>query len=350
MPSAGLVGKGSYVFFGSESSFKGGIAGKHKPMNPMAKLTIGKMPKYIQAQFATFVNMYHDIEYDEKLDIGEISIQTLLRDPFILLSFMDHKTCPSPWTGSSDTITGNFSDNDDEESIWMQMHVHNNDGTNHLNLLFVGGKITKYRWIIEAGKPVMEEFDIKFASVSVSTTACDIDAGFDDGVFDISGVDGGFSLWDGAYTRGTAVQSKDCTITWGGSAITGLYIKRCVLEVDRNAAYHHIYSSLTANHYFTEIISPYKATLEGQFKGNQDVAEFLAAYDSKTKATFKILYGTDKYMQFTLGYIQDIGNLGIPEAGKPAEGSYTIAGGAGSTIKYNWTATEATDPRNFITF
>ena len=67
MPSAGFVGKGSYVCFGREASFKNGIgSSKHMPLNMMSKLTIGKLPKYIQAQFITFARMYTDIEYDEK--------------------------------------------------------------------------------------------------------------------------------------------------------------------------------------------------------------------------------------------------------------------------------------------
>jgi len=54
-------------------------------------------------------------------------------------------------------------------------------------VLLDGGEITSYKWILEANKPLMEEFTIKFTRMVTDATAVDIDDGFDDGSFDDTG-------------------------------------------------------------------------------------------------------------------------------------------------------------------
>lgn len=352
MATAALVGKGSYVYFGRESGGWGNgdpSSDRHMAFNPMTELSL-KLPKYVQQQVTLFSELDHSIEFDEKLDIAKVSIRTLFRDPFLLLCLFTHKTVTSPWTGTGDNIAADFSDTDDEDTLWMQVHVHNQDGTNHLNLLFTGGEIISYGWVIEQGKPMYEEVELQFKKVSENTQAVDIDDGFDDGSFDGSGLDGGFAMWDGAYSANDCALSKDCTITWGGSAISGLNVKKCEVKIEFNKVYEWIQSSLEAQVRWADKRSPFKATVEGIFKGNQDLSEFLAAYSSKTKQTFKVQYGTTKYLQFTNAYISDIEGLGIPAAGEALKGTYTFVSGGGGVASYSWTANEATDPRNFITY
>ena len=348
-----LAGNKSYIYWGTNATFKSGnpAADTHQAFNPMISFE-GAVVRPIQASKTTCDKEYPNIIYDEKIEQEPITISTYYRDPFLLLAMFGYKGVTTTWTGTGDVITGTFASKANrDDDIWIQVHLHDQDegSANDNEILYDGGTITAYRWIIENGQPLIEEVDILFAECTENSQAVDIDNGFDDGAFDRAGIDGGWSLWDGAYTASTCAHSSDVTITKGGSAIVGIDIEKATLEITAPKQRYWVQSSLTANADFDGLREPYKCTVEGYLTSNASVSELLALIGAKTQDTLKIQYGTTKYLEFTNSYIQNIEPpIGLPEAGEGAKVTYTIVGGADSVLTYSWTANEATDPSTHI--
>lgn len=167
----------------------------------------------------------------------------------------------------------------------------------------------------------------------------------------VMAIDGGWSLWDDEYTSKSSVLSKDVTITWGGSAISGHEWKKFTLELAIPKNLIFVGKQLKALDFYDGVREPYKLTLEGIVTGDDNIAEVLAAISSKTKATVKLQYGTTNigYIQFTNGYLSTKEPIGaIPEAGNPFEATLILTGGADSELTFNWTGNVAQDPSNII--
>jgi hypothetical protein len=82
---------------------------------------------------------------------------------------------------------------------------------------------------------------------------------------------------------------------------------------------------------------------------NDAFAEFVASYANKTKGTFKLQYGTNKYVQFTNAYLFQIDPPGgLPPAGEGLEVTYVFLAGAKSVLTYYWTADVTQDPSAHI--
>lgn len=348
-----LAGNKSYIYWGRHTVFKAGdpAAQQQHPFNPIISFE-GPVIRPIQAQKATCDKEYHNIEYDEKIEQETATISTYFRDPFLLLALFTYKEVPGAWTGTGDNILGNFSTKANrDDDLWIQIHLHDQDEVAAADneVFYDGGTITAYRWIIENGQPMIEECEILFCELTENAQAIDIDAGFDDGAFDRAGIDGGWSMWDGAYTATTCCHSSEVTITKNAAAIPGIDIEKATLEISVPKQRYWIQSSLTAAADFDGLREPYKLTVEGFLTSNTEISELLALIGAKTKDTTKVQYGTTKYLQFTNSYIQNIEPpISLPEAGEGAKVTITIVGGANSVLTYSWTANEATDPSSFI--
>jgi hypothetical protein len=165
----------------------------------------------------------------------------------------------------------------------------------------------------------------------------------------VIGQNGGWANWDDAYGSGEAVLTKDCTVTWNGSAIPGLLMQSFEVEwgVPKNPKF--VASALTAAKSILGKHPPYRAVMTGMLDNNDAFAEFVASYSSKTKGTFKVQYGTTKYVQFTNAYLFQIDPPGgLPPAGEGMEVTYVFLAGAGSVLTYYWTDDVATDPSDHI--
>ena len=344
-----LLGIKGYVYGGFSTVFKAGDPSSDKqiPLNPLLKFD-SPIIRYIQEKMTTCDKLDPNIIYDLKLEEGSVTLSGLFRDPFWLLMFTTYNTLPTVWSGTGDTITGAFtSEANKTKNIWIQVHIEDDAGSSHINLLFDGGEITNYKWIIEEGKPLIEEVTIKFVEITANTEAVNIDNGFDDGSFDRAGQNGGWALWDPAYILGTVAHSKDCTITWNNAAVPGMGIQKCVLDFATPKERYWVQSSLIASGSFSNKRDSPLVTITGVITGGQALTEYLAAYSSKNRYTLKVLYGTTKFLQITNMYHEGFDGIGLPEAGKSIKGEYVFSGGV-SAVSYSWTADEADDPGDFI--
>lgn len=163
--------------------------------------------------------------------------------------------------------------------------------------------------------------------------------------------DGGWSNWDPDYVAasGQVALAKDCTTTWGTPVIPGIKVQR--VEVSIGVPKNPVFTadSLIAQCSILGAHSPYMATVEGYLQNNESFAEFVATYANKTKQTFKLLYGTTKYIQFTNAFLFTIDPPGgLPPAGEGLKVAMVFKGGANSALSYSWTDDEVHDPSAHI--
>ena len=347
---------GFYLYFIRNATFQSGdpSSDKHQPFNPITESTGIKMSERIYELIAPVSDLYPQIEVDKNLEPSTLTFRSYFREPFPMLPLFTHKEMPSIWTGTSDTITANFSARDAvDNNIGVQMRLPDPANSKHIDLLFDGGKITEYRLIGEAQGGVMEEIDIKFSEITQNTQAVDIDDGFDDGRFDGVGRDGGWGLWNtNLYANlKTVLLTKDVIVTIGGSAPSGLKIQSWKLTLPTPIAMEFIASSFVAGIVYEEIQGPWGLELSGKLVDNSDIAEAIATLADKTRATAKLLYSAsplDKFFQFTNAILKNIDGLSIPEAGKPIDVTYIYEGAGSSILTYKWIGTEGTDPEEHI--
>lgn len=345
------TGKLMYVYFGHSTTIGGGDPStqKHIGFNPL-KAVPTPADELQEKTLAEYLanGQVPQVIVDELLETGKITLTGYYRDPLMLLCAFSHKTYPSSWTGSSDAINANFSESDHIDYIWMQIHIQDQNSTNHLDYFFDGGVITDYKWIIEAGKAVMEEYTIEFTELPVnSTTAVDIDAGFDDGSFDRAGVDGGWSMWNGRYTASTCAHSKDATILFNGSAISDLNMKKCTIGMRLTKKFEPITSQKTMAVIYDQT-HEYYMDCEGLLANEGSHAGVLLNYPSKTVGTSKVSFG-DEYMQITNTYLKNIEKMAdVAENLQAQEVVFHYVGGALPVISYQWSGDEATDPTGHI--
>jgi hypothetical protein len=299
------------------------------------------MPEYMANSLVPLVMV------EQLIETGKITLQGYYRDPFLLETAFTRKTITASWSGTGDTITGDFTDTDHVDYLWMQVHIHDQASTNHLDYFFDGGVITEYKWIIEAGKAIVEEVTIEFSSMTKSTTACDIDDGLDDGSFDRAGVDGGWSMWNGRYSAKNCAHSKDATLTFGGAAVADLNIKKCTLGMRLTKKYEPNTSSKVMALAYSQT-HEYYMDLEGILQDYDTHTQALTVYDSKTTGICKVAFG-DEYLQFTIGYLDQIEKM-VDAAEKLAaqEVIFHYKGGSQTAMSYQWSGNEATDPSAYI--
>jgi len=231
-----LAGKGYYIYYGRNSTFKGGnrASDKHQAFNPMVdSIAFPDSMKYTIESITTINKLYPNIEYDQQLEEGTIRLRSNLRDPIPLATFFTYKGLPTAWSGTADVMTFNFSNlNDQDKNLWMQIHIHDQSGaSNHLDIFLDGGEMVTYKWILEQGEPVYEEFEIKFVEITIATDtdstgayACDIDDGFDDGSFDQTGVAEVTAITIPAASAITTGQYFKIWLANGTGGWTGYYV------------------------------------------------------------------------------------------------------------------------------
>jgi hypothetical protein len=164
----------------------------------------------------------------------------------------------------------------------------------------------------------------------------------------VNPLDGGWDMWDGAYSSTTPVKSEDLTVTFNNAAFSDLDVESLTLEFVAPKERYRIMSSLTVHGSYLGVREPWKATIEGLLtKGNDNMGQPIKTIANKTQATLKVQYGTTKYWQFTLGRVENSKSSGV-EAGNPLKATFDLVAGANSVLTYVWNASEATDPSNMI--
>ena len=348
------IGKESYCYGKNELTWNNvavmgnGSTYKHIPLNRMVGF-IPPEPRYRERVVYLFHSDVPQIIFTELLMPGEGVIESFYKDPFWLLQMFTNKSVAGgSWTGTEDTITGDFVGVADRNSFALQYHIQDRDASNDLDYTLKGGKITQYQWIIRKGDIVLERIRVKMASSTPATQHPDMDAGYDGGEFDRAGVDGGFGAWDTEITR--PLHAKDIILKWGGNALAGLSIENFTLIVDLEETEEHIQSSQVAQIEWSGVKS-FRLEVDGKLKTNTHVQEVKKLFSAKSKQTLKISYniGEDKYLQFTQAYFSDDYDIiQIPSSGQAASCRFVLKGGEKTALSFSWTGTVVKDPSDVI--
>lgn len=344
--------KGEYAYWGIEGAFNAGnpASDPNIPFNPLVGLGPPK-PKYSEETIYTFDSLEPTIIYSNELTPGEADIETVFKDPFLLLACFTHKVVGGTWVSGIGTIDADFSNIDDKDTLFIHYKQKDLVSTNHIHKTVRGVLPTAYKWVIEPGKLLKEVVSTKglsFASVE-SAMACNND--FHDQRWG-SGI-GGWAKWDDTGLNGTGKRSaRDMVIEWNDVAITGLKIKTATLALAIPHETEQFIDSL-GHTLEWEGQRGYSLELAGKLNDLTQLEEVEKTYADKTKNTLKVYYdktaGKEKYIQITKMYVADYEVIAIPEAGQLAEVTFTMKGGEDCVPSFSGKYDTLPDPSALIT-
>ena len=352
MSQSGYSGIGSYVFFGRESGgFKLGnpSADQNVPFNKMEEYTPPK-GRYVQEYRRTFDRLEPKCAWTRVFEPGERALTPMVfKDPFLLLKLFTHKTKTTPWVNPGiSTITGDFSEFDDDETIWIQSRLASRSGSNHLDRLLTGGKITQYKWVFQPGMLIMEEPSIKTNAFSVATNAMNCNTNFHDEAFSALG---GWSDWDNTGPIRCGRSSRLVVINWNSAVITGLSLREGEMIINVPDIHEQPFNSLESTLRWLESID-FSLSLTGRILDKTLIEESEKEYKDKQRATLRIYYdttsGQEKYIQCTNVVVDEHSIVGIPKAGDLSEGSVVFKGGDEMRISYSGKFSSLPDPGNLV--
>lgn len=345
-------GLNSYAYWGIEGTVGSGnpSTDQNIPFNMMRNFPPPK-PKYVDEKFRTFDSLEPKFVNTIEKAPGEAELECLFGDPFLLLTFFTHKAVGGSWGTGTGTITGDFTDVDDIDTLFLQYHLRDQTSTNHLNRLLKHGLPMSYKMVFDKAKLIKENVGLKFLDWSSNTQAPSISDNFHDQSWG-SGV-GGWANWDTSGVCNSPRRSPvNGSLTWGGSALTGLQIESGEISFDMPYNTGQTFDSL-AHSIKTKGVRDFKVSLTGKLYDLTLITELESLFCDRTKQTFQYKYDTtasyNKYLQFTNAYVSTESSIAeIPEAGEPTEVTVVLEGGASTALSYSGSFLNLPDPSALI--
>lgn len=324
----------------------------HLPYNPI----IGKFnPPEVELEVKEevfFSDEENSLAYTGENKPVDTGNEAVYRGPlFMLNSVFSHTSIDSAWSGSSKTMTGDFTSHSHITTLTVQNHVHDQGGSSHVENCHYGTKVVEYYWKGERGGVLKEGWNWNCRGVNTTAQAADMTTGYHDSKFNRSGVTGGFDNWDGSFVKGIKVHNT--TLTLGGSAISHVNVENYKLGVKLPVEHLYDYGSVDAmdvsyqpREYYLEV--------EGTIKGKNQYTEIRNAMSSRTRRDAKITIKTNNYLQFTNAVLVKIDPAAIPKAGDPLRVKLYYKGLAGTSgtnptmSYYGLFSNVSTDPDNAL--
>jgi len=343
------TGKSSYAYGGIESGGYGLgdiTIDQHIPFNPIIKLSVPR-PEYVITEEKTCNALETNIVYSEELKPDEIEIETIFRDPFWLCMAFTKKTVETPWTGTDDIITGDFTTEDHNDYIFVHYYIYH--ATAPIEKTVKGGKIVSYRLLVAKNKPIKEIIKIKFATITNESLAMNVVTAFHD---DFISATIGWAFWAGKrYYSPTGASISTAT-----SYIADPEMKYDEIEFIINVleTYEYDTSAKSASYTYHES-REYSARLKGKITGEALETEIELDPASRTRdKIFKLTIATGLYLQFTNAMLFSLTKLSEIEAGKAIEQEAIYKGmpttaGVVSACSMSLTYSIAQDPDIMIT-
>lgn len=345
------LGKDSYIYWGynSDAGTSAGEPGTDQniPFNPIESLPENMEPKYTDEVKKTMDSLRPKYIYTKEKTPSEFTIETSYRDPFLMAAFFPNRAVS--WTNPY-TITGDFTANTDDDLLWIQLHIHDAESTDHLNRLYEQVIPMTYEWSFEPGGLLVERATFKCLDWSTNTQAMSCNNNFHDLSFGTAV--GGWGAWDTSGCGSTGKRSStNMVIKWDttsnlgtvatAASISGIDLENLTLTIDRSKASKQIASSLTHTKYWDETLE-FTCTLSGLLNSLDEIEEFEKTFCNRTTTNdLRIWYDTtanyEKYITCTNVYIdpQESTFPGIPESGNPIEYTLVFKGGVDSLPSFS---------------
>ena len=322
----------------------------HQAFNPSKSLPVPVMPLG-EERLDSSDSLDPLIISDTKIEPVEVEFaEHVFKDPFMLLTLFPEKTVTSQsdWnTGQTGTIAADFSTLDHVDSIMYQVRQFDSAGSpDHIDLTFLGGQMTQYKWIANKETLLRESYTIKFMNRVVNTRAFISNTDFDDGKTRPN------ANWD----EDAPFLTSGVTYEWGGSAVAATTIEKGTLTINTPKEQQGDQSSQIATTFWDVGPREFMVVLEGWITAETQLTEFKKAYASKTKQTFEMIYNNaggaeERKLQATEVYVAgfEYEGEGIPEAGNPVKVKLTFKAGVANdgtrtVISYSGKFTGHVDP------
>lgn len=339
----------SYAYWFVESAGFGlgnAASDQHIPFSPILKLSIPR-PEHVIIEEKTCNSLETSIVYSEELKPDEIEIETIFRDPFLICAAFTKKVVATPWTGTDDVITGDFTAETHNDYIGAHYYIYH--PTAPIEKTLKGGKIISYRLLIVKNKPIKEIVKIRFATITDESQVMNVATAFHD---DFISATIGWAFW--AAKR--YYSPTGSSISVAGSYIADPKMKYDEIEFIINVleTFEYDTSAKSASYTYHES-REYMARLKGKIE--DEVLETEIELDPASRSRdkiFRLTFATGLYLQFTNAMLFSLTKLGDTVAGKAIEqegiykGMPTTAGVV-SACSMSLTYSIAQDPDIMIT-
>lgn len=338
------TGKDSKVYFFIESAgWKLGDPNVDLQIafNPMERIVIPK-PIYTQKQIRTSDSLDFNMSFTELLQVGEGDIECVYKDPFLQLTAFGKKVVASPWTGTDDTITADFTADTHKDSIGIN-YLKKSIGGADVQRSLLGGEVTSIGLKCEAGDLVREVVGVKIANFSTGYKAYVKATGYDDGAW---------SNWNGNAPNG--YHSSQVTLKFNATGFKdhGFKWKSFEWKSRLDKTQEHVGSSKIADiRYPGE--REHLLTLTGKFTSTSLQLELEKDEKDRIHGDCEIILtddaGNTETRKFTNAIIDTCDNYDIPPAAEAKESTITIKGTRKPALSFSGNYDEADDPDAYIT-
>jgi len=319
-----VTGIDSEFFWAIEASFLNGSAGMpitgtatHQPFNPAEGKILVPVPTYnqeipfLQNSLDPNINFIHDVEYAPGKGLIPNGKGFIFHDPQLMLALgFTHKEKSGTWGGGAGTygkLIGNFSDNDDEDTVMIQYKKLDKDGTVVEELTALGIKSEEFRIGFKAGGVLRTKYAIIVGDAITNTRAFSASSNFDDG------------KW-ADWAKSTYYPASSCKVYWDDSyaaEFSDLKIEECWFVIKTPQKYLATSDSLKVQYRHNDH-REYYAEITALILGDTELDEYRAAFTSKTKKNLRLQWDTtaneEKFLDIDDAHIESMEVDEIPAA------------------------------------
>jgi hypothetical protein len=324
----------------------------HLPFNPIIGQFNPPEVEYTTVEETWFCDEENSIAYSGENEPKETTQEAIYRGPiFMLNGLFNHTSVDTAWSGSSKTMTGDFTSDSHITTMVVQNHVQDQDGSSHVDTVYYGVKLTEHYLDVKKGRVMTEGWSWKARGTNTTAQACDMVNGYDGGEFNRTGVDGGFDNWDASHVNG--IHASTVTLTAAGAAISHVNVEN--FRMGCKCPKEYLFNQTTKDAFdVSNKPREYYLEVEGTISGKNKYTEIRSTIANRTRRTYKMLFKTNNYLQFTNGILERIDPATIPKAGEPLRVKMRFKGVAGTSGTnptmsfYGLFSNAATDPDDAV--
>lgn len=331
-----VTGVGSEYYWARESAFGNGGSGMpatatatHQTFNPAEGDINIPIPYYEQEQHYTTesndpnANYTHDSKYTPGEGTHPNGEGEIWHDPmFMLATVFPNKTVSGTWAGGAATygkIVANFSALTYEDTVMIQYLTKDLAGNTIESKSVLGVKATHFRIGFKKGGLLRAWYDLISAQSLDNTRAFTTNASYDDG------------RW-ADWALSTYYLATACKIYWDDSfaaELSDIKIEEAYFDIDIPQDYLTESSTLVpfARNNKQRMFT---AEITGIVIGNTEIAEYRAAYTSKTKKNLRLQWDTtaseEKFIDIDDAFIEKMTETPLKNAGEAWRVTLTFKG------------------------
>lgn len=319
-----VTGEDAVLYWAVEASFGNAGAGMpatgtatHQPFNPIEGRVNLPVPNYeqtviyLQDSLDPNANFIYDSDYVDAKKAFPNGNGMIYHDPFFMLaSVWTHKAVSGTWSGGAETygkITGDFTDDDDEDTVMMQYKTVDRSATTVEEKTILGVKSEEFRIGFKNKGLLRTWYNLISMNELDNSRAYSAVAAFDDG------------KW-ADWAKSTYYTAANCVIYWDDSfaaELTDIKIEDCYFIIKTPQNYSKTSDSLKSQ-YRSNGNREYKAEITGLVLGDTELDEFRAAYASKTKKNLRLQWDSTasekKFLDIDDAFVRNMKDSLIPNA------------------------------------